>query len=82
MRASNGAGSTIGASAQAQEGAVVLADDVLSCQRRDVVELLGVKQDEEPGDPVSGLVVLLMEKPPGVCPPAVLVKGPGGAGPA
>ena len=70
------------AAAQAQEGAAVLVQDVLGCQGGDVVELLGVEQDEEPGDPVGGRAGVVVEEPARVCPPAVLVKRPGRAGPA
>jgi hypothetical protein len=45
-------------------------------------ELLGVEQDEEPGDPAGGRVCLLAEEPARVCPPAVLVERAGRAGPA
>ena len=71
-----------GPAAQAQERAAVLVQDMLGCQGRDDVELSGVEQDEEPGDPVGGRVGLLLEEPVRVGPPAVLVKRPGRAGPA
>ena len=51
------------AAAQAQEGAAVLVQDMPGRQGRDDAELLGVEQDEEPGDPVGGRVCLLAEEP-------------------
>ncbi len=57
-------------------------EDMPGCQGRDDVEFLGVEQGEEPGDPVGGRVGILVEEPARVCPPAVLVKRPGRAGPA
>jgi hypothetical protein len=56
--------------------------DVLGCQRRDDVQLLGVEQDEVPGDAVSGRVAVIVEEPSCVSPPAALVDWPGRAGPA
>ena len=70
------------AAAEAQEGAAVLVQDMLGGQGCDDAELLGVEQDEEPGDPVGGRVGAVVEEPAGVCPPAVLVERPGRAGPA
>jgi hypothetical protein len=70
------------AAAQAQEGAAVFMQDVLGRQRRDDVQLLGVEQDEEPGDAVSGRVGVVVEEPARVSPPAVLVERPRRAGPA
>jgi len=51
------------AAAQAQRGAAVLVQDMPGRQGRDDAELLGVEQDEEPGDPVGGRVCLLVEEP-------------------
>jgi hypothetical protein len=50
------------AAAQAQEGAAAFVLDVLGCQRRDDVQLLGVEQDEEPGDAVGGQVGVVVEE--------------------
>ena len=66
----------------APEGAAVLVQDMLGRQGRDDVELLGVEEDQEPGDPVGGRVGVVVEKPVCVCPAAILVKRPGGSGPA
>ena len=52
--------------------------DMLDRQRRDDVELLGVEQDQEPGNPVGGRVRVVVEEPARVCPPAVLVAGDSG----
>jgi hypothetical protein len=71
-----------GPAAQAQERAAVLMQDMLSRQGCDDTELLGVEQDEEPGDPVGDRAGVVVQEPARVCPPAVLVKRPGGAGPA
>ena len=70
------------AAAQAQESAAVLVQDVLGGQGRDDTELLGVEQDEEPGNPVGGRVGAVVEEPSRVCPSAVLVERPGRSGPA
>jgi hypothetical protein len=70
------------AAAQAQEGAAVLVQDMLGRQGGDDVELLGVEQDEEPGDPIGGRVGVVVEEPACVCPAAVLVKRAGRPGPA
>jgi hypothetical protein len=70
------------AAAEAEEDAAVLVLDVPGGQDGDDAELLGVEQDEEAGDPVGGRAGAVVEEPPGVCPPAVLVERPGGAGPA
>src|ERR1022692_494276 len=43
-----------GPAAQAKERAAVLVQDMLGRQGRDDVELLGVEEDQEPGDPVGG----------------------------
>jgi hypothetical protein len=51
-------------------------------QGGDDVELLGVEQDQEPGDPAGGRVGIVVEESACVCPPAVLVKRAGWAGPA
>jgi hypothetical protein len=49
---------------------------MLGRQGRDDVELLGVEEDEEPGDPVGGRAGVVVEEAACVCPPAVLVKRP------
>jgi hypothetical protein len=64
------------AAAEAQEDAAVLWPDVPGGQGGDDAELLGVEQDEEAGDPVGGRIGLLVEEPPGVRPPAVLIERP------
>jgi len=71
------------AAAEAEEGASVLVQDMLGRQGGDDVELLGVEQDEEPGDPVGDRAcIVFVEEPARVCPAAVLVKRAGRPGPA
>jgi hypothetical protein len=71
-----------GPAAQTQERAAVLVQHMLGRQVRDDVEFLGVEQDEKPGGPVGSRPGVVVEEPARICPPAVLVKRAGRAGPA
>ncbi len=50
--------------------------DMLGRQRRDDVELLGVEEDEEPGNPVGDRAGVVVEEPARVCPRRSWSSGP------
>ena len=64
------------------DGAVTGADvEVVEGEAADRRGLLGVEQDQQPGDTVAGGEGIVVQQPAGLLPAFVVVQRPGGAGP-
>lgn len=61
-----------------QEHLAVAGVDVAESKAADDCRLLGVEQDEEPGEPVPGIEGIVVEEPPDLVPAGLGVEGAGG----